>query len=217
MSSEENGKLSGHSQGITSVTSILYGFLCNFVVRSPHDCFSVAIMWAHTEYLIIDLAICLYTLIFCMLVGSWNWCDFLWASNMESHFTRRSFMLKILLICTTGASYFVLVRYFILQNILQFCQKSFPSFVTTNYTHKTAVNTYFHFFSLLLLLHNVVVPCTVGLLFSLDVQFLVCTVFYHSSKKKISFLIGRWEYDYLSTKTISYRERGCTLNCLTLN
>lgn len=44
ISSEEKGKLSGHSQGMTSVTSILYGLLLNFVIRNPHDCFSVVIM-----------------------------------------------------------------------------------------------------------------------------------------------------------------------------
>lgn len=49
ISSEEKGKLSGHSQGMTSVTSILYGLLLNFVIRNPHDCFSVVIMWAHTH------------------------------------------------------------------------------------------------------------------------------------------------------------------------
>lgn len=79
-------------------------------------------------------------------------------------------MLKTLLICTIGISYLMLVTHVPFQNILQFCQKKFPSSVTIHHTHLQNCSEYIFplFSSLLFLLHDDVVPRTVGLLFSLD-------------------------------------------------
>lgn len=104
-------------------------------------------------------------------------------------------MLKALLICTIGIPYLVLVRYFPLQKIFFSSVKKvcLPLLLLITHTHETAMNTYFHFFFffLLFVLYDAVVLCTVGLLFSLGVQSLICAVFYDSNKKKVSFIIRR--------------------------
>lgn len=96
-------------------------------------------------------------------------------------------MLKTFLVCTVGSPSLVPVRYFpVTIALLQL----------TTYTYETAVNIFPTFFSLSFSLYDATVLCTVALLFSLDVQFLICAVLSHSNKKKISFIMARWEYDY---------------------
>ena len=95
-------------------------------------------------------------------------------------------MLKTFLVCTVGIPSLVPVRYFpVTIALLQL----------TTHTYETAVNIFPTFLSLLFSLYDAAVLCAVALLFFLDVQFLICAVLSHSNKK-ISFIMGRWEYDY---------------------